>query len=134
MKMQEYKGKMMIRTKENTINDGISQEHYVLGDNIALSPNDTEYDVELFAHEYGHTIQSRILGPLYMSKVAIPSGISAIYTYQIKNDYSYGNYHDKSWYEVWASRLGKAPNHLKEFRYNNVWYWFLVSRLSIYPN
>jgi RHS repeat-associated protein len=68
-----YKGRMIIRTKDNTINRGISLGHYVLGDNIALNPNDTEHDVDLFAHEFGHTYQSRIMGHLYLYRVGIAS-------------------------------------------------------------
>ena len=89
---------------------------------------------DIYLHEYGHTIQSRILGPLYVSKVAIPSIMSAAYAYNIQRDYSYGNYHDQCWYEVWASRLGGAPNHWKDWRKNNFWYWFGVGLLPFFPN
>jgi hypothetical protein len=61
MKTQGYKGRMIIRTKDNAINNVISLGHYILGDNIALNPNDTEHDLDLFAHEYWHTCQSRIM-------------------------------------------------------------------------
>jgi RHS repeat-associated protein len=68
-----YKGRMIIRTKDNTINSGISLGHYVFGDNIALNPNDTEHDLDLFAHEFGHTYQSRIMGSLYIYRTGIAS-------------------------------------------------------------
>jgi hypothetical protein len=73
MKTQGYKGRMIILTKGNTFNDAISLGHYILGDNIALNPNDTEHDLDLFAHEYGHTCQSRIMGPLYLYRVGVAS-------------------------------------------------------------
>jgi RHS repeat-associated protein len=68
-----YKGRMIIRTKDNTLNSAISLGHYVLGDNIALNPNDVEHNLDLFAHEFGHTYQSRIMGPLYLYRIGIAS-------------------------------------------------------------
>lgn len=55
-------------------------------------------------HEYGHSIQSRYLGPLYLLVVGIPSLIwAAMYGVVIshkKHDYS------DFWCERWADRLG----------------------------
>ena len=79
-----------------------------------------------YMHEFGHTIQSRILGPLYITKVAIPSGLS----YWFGSD----DYHNNCWYEVWASRLGDAPNHQKEYRSKSFWYWFGVIGIPIFSN
>lgn len=51
-------------------------------------------------HEYGHAIQSKLMGNLYLTKVAIPSF----------NSYYQGNYfHDHQWYEVFANYLGGVP-------------------------
>jgi len=84
---------------------------------LTFGPYINSYNIktenDIYYHEFGHTIQSRILGPLYTSKVAIPSGLSAWYSYYLKGDQ--GEYHNKTWYEVWASNLGAAPNHEKEF-------------------
>jgi len=87
---------------------------------------------DIYYHGLGHTMQSRILGPLYISKVAVPSGLSAWYSYYLINDY--GEYHDNTWYEVWASRLGGAPNHKKKYRKQSFWYWWCITILPFYPN
>ena len=75
-----YKGRAIIRLNDGYIgNDmflGISFGHYVFGHNIALNPNDNSQGtkgLDLFAHEFGHTYQSRISGPLYLFKYGIPS-------------------------------------------------------------
>jgi hypothetical protein len=91
MKTQEYKGRMIIRTKDNTINNAISLGHYILGDNIALNPNDTEHDLDLFAHEYGHTCQSRIMGQLYLYRVGIASAAYQGSTEADANRRGFGN-------------------------------------------
>jgi len=71
-----YQGRLITRTMANTVNTGVSFGHYVFGDNIALSPNDNSQGadgLDLFAHEFGHTYQSRISGPLYLFKCGIAS-------------------------------------------------------------
>ena len=52
----------------------------------------------LFVHEYGHYIQSQILGDFYIPIVALPSLGSAIGLGKPE--------HKSRWFEVWASRLG----------------------------
>lgn len=52
------------------------------------------------AHEYGHCLQSRILGPLYLPVVGLWSGLRA--WLQL---YRPGRYYD-SFPENWADRLG----------------------------
>jgi RHS repeat-associated protein len=73
--------------------------------------NSQNIDRNMTRHELGHTIQSRMLGPLYMTKVAVPSLLS--------NTFGSENYHDSSWYEVWASRLGGASQSPHEYRRNS---------------
>ena len=51
----------------NTI-DGLS-----LGDTILINKNALEIEKYLIRHEFGHVIQSRILGWLYMPVIFIPS-------------------------------------------------------------
>ncbi len=60
-----YQGRTTIRVKDNSFKDyrGVSHGHYIFGEGMALNPDDTEYDIDLFAHEYGHTYQSRVSGP-----------------------------------------------------------------------
>jgi hypothetical protein len=71
-----YGGRLVNRTPSNTLNNAISFGHYIYGDEIALSPNDqttNNYGRDLFAHEYGHTYQSRIMGPMYLFRIGIAS-------------------------------------------------------------
>lgn len=52
-------------------------------------------------HEYGHTIQSKILGPLYLIVIGLPSIFhAALHTYLCKNK----NYYH-FWTEKWANKL-----------------------------
>jgi RHS repeat-associated protein len=68
-----YQGRTIIRTNDNTLNRAVSLGHYVLGDNIALNPYDVGHEVGLFTHEFGHTYQSRITGPLYLLRYGLAS-------------------------------------------------------------
>lgn len=76
-KIGYYRGRTMVRVDENSFNgySGVSHGHYVFGEGMALNPDDKAYNVELFAHEFGHTYQSRITGPAYYFKYGIPSAI-----------------------------------------------------------
>lgn len=51
----------------------------------------------LFVHEYGHYIQSKIFGPLYLSAIALPS----FFDFSKEKDR-----HRTRWYEAQASSLG----------------------------
>lgn len=55
------------------------------------------------AHEYGHCLQSRKLGWLYLLVVGIPSIIHAAFYHY---DYSDPNGYYRYWCEAWADRLG----------------------------
>jgi RHS repeat-associated protein len=89
---------------------------------------------DIYKHESGHVIQSRILGPLYLDKVAM----SSFSSFQVKGL----EYHDNCWYEVWANILGGAPEEDKyprKFRYeknwgNDFWYWPAMVLLPIFPH
>ncbi len=62
---------------------------------------------DLLIHEYGHTIQSLILGPLYLAVVGIPSllwaGMPAFARYRKQRGVDY----DSVYPENWANALGK---------------------------
>lgn len=67
-----------------------------------------DYHDHLFAHEYGHFIQSAMFGPFYLPVIGLPSMAS--------NDST----HENRWYEVHASRLGGKyfKNHYADFEYD----------------
>lgn len=66
---------------------------------------DTEHKSRLLAHEYGHTIQSLFLGPLYLVVVGLPSVIwaGAFGGYRARKKRSYYSFYT----ETWANRLEK---------------------------
>ena len=76
---------------------GISLGNYmILGDKWSQSVK----------HEYGHTLQSRMLGPLYLPIVGLCSITWAgLYGSVIKETHN-GYY--KFWTEKWADKLGKV--------------------------
>lgn len=49
-------------------------------------------------HEYGHTWQNRVLGPLYLFVIAIPSLISAI-----SSPSSHNRFYTEKWADHWSS-------------------------------
>ncbi len=92
-----YDGRLITRTKLGAIGGGISFGHYIFGDRIAMHPNDNSQNsrgLHLFAHEYGHTYQSQIMGPLYLFKVGIASAHAG------------NNYNDNALVETDANRRG----------------------------
>jgi len=59
---------------------GVSYGSYILGDDLAFDPFETNpktgrltSGARLLRHEYGHTFQSQVGGPLYLFKYGIPS-------------------------------------------------------------
>lgn len=70
-----------------------------LGDHIFLSPYATDTTVK---HEYGHTRQSLMLGPLYLIIIGIPSIIWAAIHKKIVPNKDYDDFYT----EAWANKLG----------------------------
>ena len=89
-------------------NRGVSLGNYVILGNWALDKDAT------INHEYGHTIQSKILGPLYLFTVGILSGCGNLidqWFHTEKNGWSYER--AERWYynqivEKWADFCGKV--------------------------
>ena len=59
-------------------------------------------------HEYGHSIQSRIFGPLYLLFIGVPSFLRVIYSryYYYKTKKNWSNYYN-GYPENWANKLSK---------------------------
>lgn len=81
------------------INGGLS-----LGKYIFITRKFGEQTEEVIKHEYGHTIQSKYLGWLYLLVIALPSLIWAgcFDWYRIKTGKSYYDFYTESW----ANKLG----------------------------
>lgn len=65
------------------------------------------YHRQLMVHEYGHTIQSLLLGPLYLLAVGLPSMVwcrsGKCRRYRAEKGISYYDF----WCEKWANTLGE---------------------------
>jgi hypothetical protein len=80
---------------------------YTLGNLLTVGVGTS---LETIAHEFGHYVQGRILGPLYLPVIALPSSVRAS---ALSLDWSFGlgwfnnvNY-DDFYTESWATRLGQ---------------------------
>ena len=90
---------------EGKVSNSTSFSEYVTKDN-------------LFMHEYGHTIQSKRWGPLYLFSIGIPSGIS-----QLLDIWEWGGHdHDYFYSEIWANR--NALKYFSETYGDIVWDYF----------
>ena len=84
-----------------------------LGGFIFLGKNATE---EIAVHEYGHTIQSLILGPFFLPVIGIPSlfwaNLPGLRKYREKNKKRY------TWFypEHWASFAGERSTGMNAYR------------------
>ncbi len=99
-----------------------------LGQVIIISA-DLAKDHIIIQHEIGHTEQSRILGPLYLLFIGIPSLLRAfwfglLYKYWpklIKSEYEYFHFYT----EAWADQLGDIYN-LHNHPKKNWWQYFFL--------
>ena len=71
---------------------------------VSTCNNDPNWLNHVKCHEYGHTIQSLLLGPFYLFVVGIPSGIWCNFFegYRKRNNVPYS----KLFCESWANKLG----------------------------
>ena len=82
-----------------------------LGNYIIMNWADEEDGMK---HEYGHSIQSRYLGPLFLLVIGLPSLIGNIYDRVAHKDWpyieSYKWYYNQPW-EKWADKLGNVKRY-----------------------
>lgn len=97
LEISNHKEIMLIITKNSKIMGGIS-----LGKFIFVNENRMKSDIIL--HEYGHTIQGYIFGPLYIILIGIPSELLVI-RYHLSKNFTREDYHN-SYPENWADKLG----------------------------
>ena len=91
----DYFGGVTYATKENASREnGVSIGNYIninIRDDITGDFDDYVLTHPMYMHEYGHTIDSRAWGPLYLFSIGIPSIISA-------------GKHDGEHYRFWTER------------------------------
>ena len=70
---------------------------------------DKEWTYNTRIHEYGHTWQCLLLGPLYYLVIAIPSAIWCNFfaNYRKKNNVSYYKLYCESWANNWGQKFSK---------------------------
>ena len=88
---------------------GLSMGLFIFIKERGEEPNPWSYNTRI--HEYGHTWQCLLLGPLYYIVVAIPSVIwcNCFQKYREKNNVSYY----KLYCESWANSFGEKFTGLK---------------------
>lgn len=82
---------------------------------IFMNPNrDEQFKYNTRIHEYGHSFQAILLGPVWFLVVAIPSFVwcnfKPLKEYRKKNNVSYYSLYC----EAWANRWGQAATKLKQ--------------------
>lgn len=85
-----------------------------LGRYIFLGKNAGEREMRsLLVHEYGHTIQSLILGPLYLPVVGLPSllwaGLPVFIRYRKQRGVDYDSVYPENWANALGKRFCKKP-------------------------
>ena len=97
--VEYYRGATLVNQNDPSSYEewGLTMGSYVQSKNMIADP---ELD-SMFAHEYGHTLQSRVLGPLYLPLVGPPSFIGCFLGGVTSSNHN----HDDEWYEVWANQL-----------------------------
>lgn len=98
-----YREATVVRRRERLpYHWGVSLGRFI---NVGGSPDDSTLP-SMLAHEFGHTLQSRILGPLYLVVVGFPSLVGCRLPLHD---------HRREWYETWANRLS-YKYHIKHGR------------------
>jgi len=126
-----YGGATLVNKNDNSgWRWGLTLGSYINSKNVVADP----YTDDIFRHEYGHTLQSRLVGPLYLTSVALPSLVG-----QGLDDIGLNN-HNYEWYETQANRMSYRylqnhdpgaldalpwsnddPEYPRE--YHPTWYW-----------
>ena len=68
---------------------------------------------ELCAHEYGHTVQSLILGVFYLPVIALPSAVWCMMPYFVKRRSRKGISYYSFYPEKWANRIARKLTGIK---------------------
>ena len=127
-----YGGATLVNKNDNSgWRWGLTLGPYINSKNVVADP----YTDDLFRHEFGHTLQSRLVGPLYLTHVGIPSFIGSGLENLGLND------HNREWYETQANRMSERyfrnhdPGALTALpwddneyprNYNPNWYWLFA--------
>lgn len=84
-----------------------------VGGFLFLHPGWQPGNQKLLAHEYGHTVQSLILGPLYLFVIGIPSFLWALppaTRWRARHKIPYSALYTERWADRNGARFAKKPN------------------------
>lgn len=74
----------------------------------------------LLVHEYGHTVQSLILGPLFLIVIGIPSllwaGLPYLHNMRKKKQISYFSFYTEHWADAWGKWALKGKSVMDQDR------------------
>lgn len=74
-----------------------------LGEQVILNAIYHRFKGTTERHEYGHCLQSRVLGPLYLIIVGLPSLIwAAMYEYNPQDPNKYYRFYTEKWADKWG--------------------------------
>ena len=128
------------------VNDNNPRSNYMWGMTLGSFINSqnirhADPTIPIFRHEFGHTIQSRWWGPLYLLEVGAPSLLSQ--GLQSLGGTNFHN-HDETWFEIQANRMSyryldkrdpgaltttpwafHEPGYSRSYKDIN-WWWFLL--------
>ncbi len=131
-----YGGATLVNSNTHDSDDrwGLTLGSYINSRNLTADPRRDQ----MFRHEYGHTLQSEVLGPFYIGSIGIRSLIGSGFDAIGWND------HDLEWYETNANQMALRyfqrhdPDVLSSerggtawdfdfnpTRYNPNWYWLI---------
>ena len=69
---------------------------------------------QILVHEYGHSVQSLVLGPLYLLVIGLPSivwaGLPALSRMRRRKEISYYDFYPERWANAWGEKVTKEPS------------------------
>lgn len=90
-----------------------------LGQFIFMADNRPQgWTVNTRIHEYGHTVQCLLLGPLYWIVVALPSAVwcNCFEGYRRRNNVSYYKLYCESWANRWGQTWSGETQHGENYK------------------
>ncbi|MDR6807493.1 hypothetical protein J2Y45_004693 [Dyadobacter sp. BE34] len=90
--VEYWHGATLVNSKKQGDEWGLTLGPYINSQNMIVGD-------DMFRHEYGHTLQSKLHGPLYISHVGVPNFIGATL------DQLGLHSHDNEWSEIQANKM-----------------------------
>jgi RHS repeat-associated protein len=92
--VEYWRGATLVNEQSDGRKWGLTLSSYINSKNLTVGE-------DMFRHEYGHTLQSKLIGPLYFGHVGVPSFLGSIL-----DDFRLHS-HDDEWQEIQANRMSE---------------------------